>query len=165
VHWTLLAIGGVLLLASFSNPGGALIGLVAYVVAFLVHEGGHLLAAQRLGYRVHAVELYAFHALTRFDHPATRYDHALIAAAGVGLQAVVGIPLLVAIKTVGYTPFEIVNALLAFFSFFCVVMVFLNLIPVPPLDGHLAWQLVPMTYHRLRAEHTARRRKRSKWAG
>jgi Zn-dependent protease len=54
------------------------------------------------------------------------------------------------IKLVGYTPLEVLNAFMGVFSFLTVVMVLLNLAPIPPLDGAVAWGIVPLLFRRFR---------------
>jgi hypothetical protein len=96
------------------------------------------------------IELYPLLGITRFERPWSRFDHCVIAWGGVVFQGVVGLPMLAWIKLVGYTPLEVVNAFMAVFSFLTVVMVILNLVPIPPLDGSVAWGILPLLFRRLR---------------
>jgi Zn-dependent protease len=59
-------------------------------------------------------------------------------------QAAVGVPMVAWIKLVGYTPIEVLNAFMAVFGFLSVVMIVMNLVPIPPLDGATAWSIVPL---------------------
>jgi Zn-dependent protease len=139
-----------------AHAAGASIALLAYFSAVLLHEWGHVVVARRRMCQVFAVELYPLVGLTRFERPRTRLDHCLIAWAGVVFQGVVGLPMFLWIKLVGYTPLEVVNAFMAVFSFLTVVMVPLNLVPIPPLDGAVAWGIVPLLFRRLRERSRGR---------
>jgi len=61
------------------------------------------------------------------------------------------------IELVGYTPLEVVNAFMAVFGFLSVVMIVMNLLPIPPLDGATAWNIVPVLLQR-RASPSGRTR-------
>ncbi len=153
LHWSL--VGGMTILfgvavRDLAVLAAAGIGLAAYFGTMLLHEGGHAVLARRRGVGVHGIDLYPFLGQTRIDQPRSRLDGCVIAWGGVLFQSVVGIPMLVWILRVGYTPIESVNAFMAVFSYLTVVMVPLNLIPVRPLDGAAAWGIVPLMWSRLR---------------
>jgi len=159
IHWTLLVACALILLGSLqslAHAAGAAIALLAYFAAVLLHEWGHVVVARRRMCQVFGIELYPFVGLTRFQNPRTRFDHCLIAWAGVVFQGAVGLPMLLWITLVGYTTLEVVNAFMAVFSFLTVVMVLLNLMPIPPLDGAVAWGIVPLLFRRLRERHRGR---------
>jgi hypothetical protein len=156
VHWSLLAGGLVFLAASMEWLPGALFLVALYVLSFLLHEWGHVMAARLRGCEVLGIDLYLVLGRTRFEAPATRFDHCVIAWGGVLLQAVVGFPMVVWIKLVGYTSFGPLDATLAVVGFLAVVMVPFNLLPIRGLDGALAWQIVPMLGERARSSRTER---------
>jgi Zn-dependent protease len=114
----------------------------------LLHEWGHVVFARRQKCQVFWIELYPLVGITRFEHPPTRLAHGIIAWGGVLLQSAVGLPILVWIKLVGYTPIEVLNAFMAVFAFLTVVML-VNLLPLPPLDGAAAWRIVPLLFRRV----------------
>jgi Zn-dependent protease len=58
-------------------------------------------------------------------------------------QAVVALPLVILVETFGYTRFQPLNAILAIFGFLSLSVAVFNLLPVPPLDGAVAWALLP----------------------
>jgi membrane-associated protease RseP (regulator of RpoE activity) len=143
VHWSVFAISGLILLGAIQRPAISLIGLLGYLGVILIHEAGHLLAAQRKGCAVFSIELYPIWGITRFSAPFSRLDLCQIAWAGVLAQAVVALPLLAWVQIFGYTRFETINAALAILGAFSVLVAVLNLIPVPPLDGATAWGIFP----------------------
>jgi stage IV sporulation protein FB len=154
VHWTLVAATAVLLAASVGSVGhfaGAVIGILAYFATMLVHEGGHAFLARRRRHHVLSIDLYPFVGVTRIQYPRTRLDRSVIAWGGVLFQGALGIPMVVWILAVGYTPVEVVNAFMAMFGYLTVLMVPVNLIPVEPLDGAAAWDIVPLAWARLAA--------------
>jgi Zn-dependent protease len=133
----------------------AAVAIAAYFAAMLLHEWGHVVLARRRKCQVHEIELYPFVGLTRFSQPRTRLDHCIIAWGGVLFQGAVGVPILVWILLVGYTRVEVVNAFMAMFGYLTMVMLPLNLVPIPPLDGAIAWGIVPILVQRFR--HRPRR--------
>ncbi|HLJ86468.1 MAG TPA: site-2 protease family protein [Candidatus Angelobacter sp.] len=50
----------------------------------------------------------------------------------------------------GYTRFEPVNAILAILGFYNLAIAAFNLIPASPLDGAIAWKIVPELFRRQR---------------
>jgi hypothetical protein len=81
------------MLANVGNrPWLTLTGLASYLSVLLIHEIGHLIAAQRLGCRVNSIKLYPVFGVTCFEIPWTRLDHCVIAWGGVVAQAIVAIP-------------------------------------------------------------------------
>jgi Zn-dependent protease len=103
-----------------------------------------------MGCRVWSIEIYPVHGFTRFDMPWSRFDHCIIAWGGVIAQSVVALPLVAWILWFGYTPFEPLNAALAILGAFSLGVAVFNLIPVAPLDGAMAWSLLPEFIRRLR---------------
>ena len=160
VHWTLFLIAAVILAGVLRRPGLTLLGLAAYWGILLIHETGHLVAAQRLGCQVFSIELYPIFGVTRFGTPWSRLDHCVIAWAGVLAQAVVAIPLVVWVAIFGYTRFEAVNMLFVILGFFSLAIAALNLLPAPPLDGATAWGIFPALIARRRATAAVSRGRR-----
>jgi Zn-dependent protease len=133
--------------------------VLAYFAAMLVHEWGHVVLARKRMCQVYEIALYPFVGLTRFTQPRTRFEHCVIAWGGILFQGAVGIPILAWILLVGYTPVEMLNNFMAIFGYLTLVMLPLNLAPIPPLDGAIAWGIVPMLLQRLRERLRRRRRK------
>ena len=93
-------------------------GLAAYWGVLLIHETGHLIAAQRLGCPVYSIELDPIFGITRFGTSGSRLDLCKIAWAGVLAQTAVAAPLVAWVALFGYTRFEALNMLFAILGFF-----------------------------------------------
>lgn len=150
VHWSVLAVTAVLTLAAIEDALSTLFLIAAYLGLLLLHEYGHLLAAHRVRSRVTSIELYPFHGITRFDAPWTHLETCVVAWGGVLAQAAVAAPLILWAQIVGFTPFGPINAVMVVFGYYSGLMVVLNLLPVPGLDGATAWRIVPHQWRRAR---------------
>ncbi len=150
VHWSVFVIAGFMLANVGSRPGLTLVGLFSYLSVILVHEVGHLVAAQRLGCRVHSIKLYPVFGTTCFEIPWTRLDHCVIAWSGVLAQAAVAIPLVAWVSVFGFTRLASVNAIFAILGYFSLGIAVFNLLPFRPLDGATAWGLLPALLARKR---------------
>jgi Zn-dependent protease len=69
-------------------------------------------------------------------------------------QALVAVPPLVWVEVFGYTRFQALNAILAIFGFFSLSTIVFNLLPIRPLDGAIAWGLLPAFFKRSGARAT-----------
>jgi Zn-dependent protease len=150
-HWSVLGISALILLNAIKRPMISLIGLLCYWGVILLHETGHLIAAQRLGCRVYSIELYPIWGITRFQIPWSRFDHCVIAWGGVLAQAVIAVPLAAFIAIFGYTRIEAVNVVLALLGGISLLVAIFNLLPFPPLDGAMAWRIIPAYIERRRS--------------
>ena len=142
-HWSVLLLGAIILLGAVEEPLLSFVVVLSYYCVILIHECGHMIAAQRKGCAVWSIELYPLWGITRFNEPYSSRDHCIIAWSGVVAQALIAIPLIVGVKVFGYTPYQPVNAALAILGFFSMSMAAFNLLPVRPLDGAIAWRLLP----------------------
>jgi membrane-associated protease RseP (regulator of RpoE activity) len=156
-HWSVLLIGAVILLGALEEPLLAVTVLAAYYGVILIHACGHLIAAQRKGCRVFSIELYPIWGITRFSEPHSYFDRCVIAWGGVVAQAIVALPLLIWAETSGYTRFQAINAILAILGFFSLTVAVFNLLPIRPLDGAIAWGLLPAFLKRRRAKPARRK--------
>ena len=150
VHWSVLVIAALMLLNAPRQPVLTLVGVTAWLAVMLIHECGHMIAAHRRNCDVFAIELYPIFGITRFEIPWSHFDHCVIAWGGVLAQAIIGVPFVAWIVIVGYTPFEPVNAVLALLGGYSLIVAALNLLPVAPLDGAIAWQIIPEFIRRQR---------------
>jgi Zn-dependent protease len=155
VHWSILAFGVVILAGTTRKLTSTVIGMVAYLTLLILHESGHLFMARRRGYQAFSVALYPIFGLASFEAPDSRIDRALIAWGGVLAQAAVAVPLTLYIVLVGYTPFEPLNAVLAILGGYSLLVAAFNLLPICPLDGSRAWDIIPAWF-----EHRRLRRNR-----
>ena len=133
-----------MLAASWSRPGGTLVAIGVYLAIFLLHEWGHVVAARRYRCTVYGIELYPFVGLTRFTSPRSYFDTCVIAWGGILAQAIVGIPLLLGSLLIGPNAPPILAGVIGVFGYLSLFVAAFNLLPVPPLDGARAWQLLPM---------------------
>jgi Zn-dependent protease len=143
VHWSVFLIGAVMLLGTLRKPLATVVGLAAYLSVLIIHEAGHLIMARRMGYDALSIELYPFFGIARFERPGSRFDRAAIAWGGVLAQAAVAAPLVVCVAVLGYTPFEPLNAVLVILGGLSLVIAAVNLLPLYPLDGSVAWDVIP----------------------
>jgi len=150
VHWTVFLIAGIMLANTIRRPALTLAGMGAWLGLILIHECGHLIAAQWRHCEVLSIEIYPIHGFCRFELPWSRFDHCLIAWGGVAAQAVVALPLVTYVLIFGYTRFGPMNAILAILGFYSVALAAFNLLPVGRLDGALAWGLIPELVKRAR---------------
>lgn len=153
VHWSAFLVAAILLMGVLQRPLVTLAALVSYFSLLLIHECGHLIAAQRLRGQVFDIKLYPIFGMTSFETPWSRFDHCVIKWAGVLAQAVVALPIVTWVAVFGYTPFAPVNAVLAILGFISLGIAAFNLLPIPPLDGAVAWGLIPELIKRSR-NHT-----------
>jgi stage IV sporulation protein FB len=158
-HWSVLLIGSVILLGAIERPAETLAAWTAYFGVILLHECGHMLAAQWKGCEVTAIELYPIHGFVRFREPWSRYDDAVIAWGGVVAQAAVAVPLLIWVGIFGFTRFGAVNVAIGILGYYSLAIAVFNLIPVSPLDGAKAWYLIPELIKRVRGGQTKPKRK------
>ena len=156
VHWSVLLIGAIIVLGAVEDAPLAFTVLGSYYGVILLHECGHMVAAQRKGCAVWSIELYPIWGITRFGQPYSLYDHCIIAWGGVVAQALVAVPLLVWVEVFGYTRFQAVNAILGIFGFLSLSTIVFNLLPIRPLDGAIAWGLLPALFKRS-TTHPAKR--------
>jgi hypothetical protein len=122
VNWSMLLIGAIILLGAVEDAPLAFTVLGAYYGVILLHECGHLVAAQRKGCAVGSIELYPIWGITRFSEPYSRHDHCIILWRGVVAQALIAVPLVVWVEVFGYTRFQAINAILVIFGFFSLSM-------------------------------------------
>ena len=157
VHWSIFAFGIVILAGATRKPATALVGMVAYLGLLTLHEAGHLMMARRRGYEAFSMALYPIFGLASFEAPDSRIDRALIAWGGVLAQFVLAVPLTLYIVVIGYTPFEPLNAVLAILGGYSMLVAAFNLLPIRPLDGSKAWDIVPawLEQRRLRRDRRA----------
>jgi Zn-dependent protease len=151
-----LLIAILILLNAIHSPASSLLGLTAYFGVLLIHESGHLIAAQRLRCEVLSIQLYPIFGITKFETPWSKFDHCVIAWGGVIAQAVVALPVIGWVRLFGYTRFEPVNAVLALLGFFSIAVAIVNLLPIPPLDGATAWAIIPEFFKRIRDRRSTR---------
>ncbi len=162
-HWSVLLLGAIIMLEALEDPLLAFVVLASYFGVILIHECGHMIAAQRKRCAVWSIELYPLWGITRFDEPYSRIDLCVIVWGGVVAQAIVAVPLVAWVEVFGFTRFQTVNAILAILGFFSLSIAAFNLLPIPPLDGAIAWRLLPALFKRSPARTAERARGWRSW--
>jgi len=150
VHWSVWLIVLVILFNVIRHPLESALALAAYFGVLFIHESGHLIAAQKMHCDVISIRLYPIFGVTQFQTPWSRVDHCIIAWGGVLAQAAVAVPIIVIVSILGYSKFEPLNDVLAILGFFSVGVAIFNLFPIRPLDGSIAWSIIPEAFKRLR---------------
>jgi len=161
VHWTVFLIAALMFYATRRNPWVTLTAGASYLGLLLLHECGHMIAAHRRHTQVTGIELYPIFGFCRFEIPWSRFDHCIIAWGGVIAQLVVAVPLILWVSAVGYTHFAPVNAIMGILGGYSLVLAAFNLLPVRPLDGSMAWRIVPEFIKRVKG----RKKKKAASAG
>jgi len=128
VHWSVFLIAVVMLAGVIREPIVTLVGLTSYLGVLLIHEAGHLIAAKKMHCQVFSIELYPVFGLTHFQTPWSRFDHCVIAWAGVIAQLMIAVTILIWLVMFGYTRFEALNAPLALLGPFSLAVAVFQLV-------------------------------------
>jgi Zn-dependent protease len=150
VHWSIFVIGALILAGAVRRPASTLVGMAAYLCLLIVHESGHLMMARHRGCQAYSMALYPIFGLARFEPPDSRIDRALVAWGGVLAQTVVAVPFTLYVVLFGYTRSESLNAALVILGGYSLLVAAFNLLPVHPLDGSKAWDIVPAWFEQRR---------------
>jgi Zn-dependent protease len=151
VHWTTplgaLLFGGFALVPAF---------WLSFLVLVITHELGHALLAWRAGHRVLSIDVTGFGGLCRLVGVPTAWHRSTIAWGGVLAQLVL---LGLAVGVAALTPLGASRwgvELLSAFTGTNLMLIVLNLLPIPPLDGAEAWRLLPQLVARRRGRRVLR---------
>jgi Zn-dependent protease len=144
VHWSVLAIVGLLAFMSFRSPVHAAISIASYLGVILIHELGHALMAHRLGYEVGAIRVAFLHGRCEHEAPQTEMDEVLISWGGVLAQFTIALPVLIIATVFEEYDFGYLSPAVAFLGYVNVLVALVNLAPAPELDGHTAWRVIPL---------------------
>lgn len=145
-HWTILLWVPWYL---FQGKGFAwvVVSFPAFVGLLAAHEIGHAIVAHRRGVKVESIRLYVLHGICEHEDPYYERDHVLIAWGGVLAQGIV----LVVVLTLDHLSSLLLPGLRESLDpvFFVLIDVnfaiaVINLIPIQPLDGHVAWRAIPL---------------------
>lgn len=157
LHWSVLAIVGLLAFLSFRSPVHAAISIASYLGIILIHELGHALMARRLGYEVEAIRVAFLHGHCEHEAAHTEIDEVLISWGGVLAQFSIAIPALIIATVFEEYDFGYLSPAVALLGYVNVLVALVNLAPAPGLDGHTAWRVIPLTRQWL-SRNWARRR-------
>ncbi len=152
-HWTILLwfpwvlIQGMRLIWIFPT-------FLAFVTILLFHEFGHAIAARYTDTRVYAIKLYLMHGECTHETPYYETEDILIAWGGVLAQLL--LVLLAAI--VQYLLFHFspmwalqLSPVFDVLTKTNLILIAFNLIPVKPLDGVVAWRIIPLIWLKIRS--------------
>jgi len=123
-----------------------LVAFVSFLLLTLAHETGHALLARYCGLDVLGFDFNILHGKCWFQTPDSLFEHSLVAWGGVLAQGLLLIVFLVGYFLLLYLPQPIIDLLapaVVVFTFANIVLIIQNLWPRPPLDGAIAWKLLP----------------------
>lgn len=142
LHWTLPL--GALLLGGGRVVPGLWLGVLALVA---LHEAGHALLVHRFGLVNLGIDLSALGGRCRWTGEPSALERSAIAWGGVLAQLVVLVPALVVSMVVELPSSGFLAELMEALTRANLILIAINLLPVPPLDGAEAW---PFFRHALR---------------
>ena len=126
------------------------LAFVAFFALMLVHELGHAAMAKWRKVPVIDIRLFIMHGYCRYAEPDHEADAIWIAWGGVAAQ---GLLLLLALGISGLlraqSYYDIHRELLPMLWILIetnILIILLNLVPVPPLDGATAWRVIPLLW-------------------
>lgn len=148
LHWSIVL--GALFFGGFRFAPAFWAGFFGLV---LLHELGHAYYVRRYGQRVLSVEVHGLGGLCTWSGKVSPIRRAIIAWGGVVAQWLVysGAQLFVWIQ--GAPQSDGGREILFVATTTNLWILFLNLIPVKPLDGAEAWKLFPLLFRRWRMRH------------
>ncbi len=137
LHWT-LPLGAIV----FS--GGAFVPAfwLAFILLILIHEFGHAGLVRRFGHRTIAVDVTGFGGLCRWSGHATEFERSAIAWGGVLAQGVILLGTLAFVVILGTPQNPHASQVVHAFTRANLLLIGLNLLPFPPLDGAEAWKIL-----------------------
>ena len=148
---TLLRIGGIPIRAHWTLPLGALVfsgfrfapGFwLGFFLLVLIHELGHALIVRAFRLRVVGIDITGFGGLCHWAGPATERQRGAIAWGGVLAQSVLLVLAFAWLTLAGRPSNAFVAELASVFLYTNVLLIGLNLLPIPPLDGYEAWRFI-----------------------
>jgi stage IV sporulation protein FB len=136
VHWTTPI--GVFLLSGFSfNP----LVWIAILGLMIAHELGHAMLARRYRLRVVSIDVTPIGGVCRLEGDPTVHEAAVVAWGGVLAQAVILVIALLVQPLVHVIAFGLLDGFFDTLIRSNLVLMALNLLPVEPLDGAMAWRV------------------------
>ncbi|KRD79590.1 hypothetical protein [Lysobacter sp. Root983] len=158
-HWSVLVVVALILSLSFrSNPLTAAVGVLAYLLLIVAHEAGHAWVARRHGLYVESLRIYPMHGGCVHESARTPAQDIAIAWGGVGAQALLfGLAMLIgALPSSTGMLASLQTAVVIAWGPVNLMILVLNLLPVPPLDGARAWRVLPWMRQRWRMRAQAK---------
>ncbi len=151
-HWTLL-LWVPLYWSRFGSVLWAMVTFAAFAALVLVHEMGHAAIANWRGLPVFAMRFHILGGECEHAGASREQDGVWVAWGGVLAQFCILVAALVAqyLAASFHVHSEWLQGLLFVFINANLVLIAINLIPVPPLDGHTAWRVIPLLWKKLRS--------------
>jgi Zn-dependent protease len=129
---------GALFFTRFRFEPGAWLG---FFLVILLHEIGHALLVMRYRLRVSSIDLHAYGGVCRWSGGAGEWERAVIAWGGVLAQAALFAVTASIVQVAGLPSTLFVRELVDVFLLTNLLLMTINLLPFPPLDGAEAWKL------------------------
>ena len=155
IHWS--APIGALIFTGFAFAPGLWAG---FLLLILLHEMGHAALVRRFGYQVVAIRVHAFGGDCQWAGDPTRAEVGVVAWGGVLAQAALWVIATALVLVLGEPSSPVLWALATTFTSVNARLILLNLMPIPPLDGHLAWPLIPMLWEARKEQQEYQRARR-----
>jgi hypothetical protein len=155
VHWTTPI--GMLMFGGLRFAPGIWLG---YLLIVCLHEMGHAWLSRRMGLEAMSIDIHAFGGLCRYGGSSiSAWQRSVVAWGGVLAQAIILAIACVAIVVLPAPPIPFAADLLGALTWTNLVLIGLNLLPFPPLDGAEAWRIIGLA--RDRRKRAAMRNARS----
>ena len=122
---------------------------VAYIALLFIHEMGHAIAARLTRTKVFTLKLFFMHGQCVHEEPYYESDHIWIAWGGVLAQLGILLITVSIQQMLQWLRLYIPSLLVPLFHVFIQVnffIIIINLLPVAPLDGHVAWRILPLLW-------------------
>jgi Zn-dependent protease len=140
----------VLIFYLFGNPALGFINCALMFGLLIGHEWGHAACARFCGLSVWNISISPLHGACHFDEPRTSLEHQVIAWGGVLVQLLILAASVLFLCALRLLPASILRPWLlllepvsAIWIHWNIFLIILNLVPIPPLDGSIAWRIVP----------------------
>lgn len=147
LHWTIL----LWLLLCWGYTGSlpsALLAFASVCLLLLAHELGHATVARFCHLQVIGIEFNAVHGRCLYVVPHRKIEEILAAWGGVLAQLLIfvlacALFVLMHVVTPGLAKVLDLAPVFIVFTVYNLALIISNLVPRKPLDGYLAWQLIP----------------------
>jgi Zn-dependent protease len=139
VDWSVPALLVAVLPAAFFAPTVVAALVVAELLVMLMHEAGHAAVVRRFGGRVISIEMSAIHGRTTYFSPMRPTPPVPVAWGGAVGQMLVAVPVSLQWLAVEDGPLARDVALFVLGPWNALIAL-VNLLPLPGLDGAIAWK-------------------------
>ena len=136
IHWT-TPIGLFLFSGLSLNP----LVWAALLAIMIVHEVGHALLARRYALRLESIDITAVGGVCRLEGDPTVREAAIVAWGGVLAQAALLVVTLLVRGVLHVIALGVLDGVFDMLVTSNFVLIVINLVPIHPLDGAVAWRL------------------------